>query len=429
MSDLARPLQLPCGQTLSNRIAKAAMSERLAAPHGAPSESLVRLYRQWGGGGAGLLLTGNVMIDRTALGEGGNVILEDESNLDAFRAWARASGPTPLWMQINHPGRQTPRTLTRRPVAPSAVAMRGTAGTFAKPRALTEHEIEGIVSRFGETARLAERAGFAGVQIHGAHGYLISQFLSPLTNRRDDDWGGSRERRRRFLHEVVRAVRGAVSPTFGVSLKLNSADFQRGGFDEDESMEVVASLEGLGLDLLEISGGTYEAAVMFDEPDPRGSSSGRAQRASTQAREAYFLRYATSVRGRTTLPLMVTGGFRSVAVMEGALSSGALDVVGMARPFAVEADIPSRLLVGGQLEAHPVRLATGFKTLDSIIQGGWHQAQIERLARGLDADPKLGRFRGFVSYFLPRRRRETARLDAAASEQPPPSAMGPDARS
>lgn len=387
------PLALPSGSTLPNRIAKAAMSERLA-DRGVPSDRLIRLYEQWAGGGAGLLITGNVMVDPTAIGESGNVVLEDESNLDRFERWAATAtrGGAGVWMQINHPGRQVPRILSSKIVAPSAVRVEK-GGMFAKPRALESHEVEAIVRRFGTTAALAKRAGFTGVQIHGAHGYLVSQFLSPKTNLREDDWGGTEEKRRRFLLEVVRAVRAAVGPDFGVGLKLNSADFQRGGFTEEASMAVVESLANEGIDLLEISGGTYESTAMFQETQPT--------RDSSKAREAFFMSYAEAVRSHTSIPLMLTGGFRTRAGMVDALSSGAVDVVGLARPLAVEPDLPARMLSGDADAARPVRLATGVGLLDDILQGGWYQQQLVRMAAGRVPDPALCRARAAFRYVFP----------------------------
>lgn len=379
------PLPLPGGATLRNRVAKSAMSERLAGPDGAPTEAHATLYRRWAEGGAALLITGNVMIDARALGESGNVVLEDDRALGAFSAWTAAAAGSALWMQLNHPGRQSPRNLSREPVAPSAVPMRGTAGMFAPPRALAAREIEELIARFARSAVLAREAGFTGVQIHAAHGYLVSQFLSPHTNRRDDDWGGDPERRRRFLIEIVRAVRRAVPRPFSLGVKLNSADFQRGGFGEDESLEVVAALDREDLDLLEISGGTYEAAAMFDEP-------------STRAREAFFLEYAEKARAATHVPLMVTGGFRSAAGMNAALAHGALDLIGLARPLAVEPDLPRRLIAGEAERAREIQLATGWKKLDALVQGAWYQQQLDRLARGTDADPKLCRLSAAVRY-------------------------------
>lgn len=377
------------------------MSERLAGRDGAPNERHLKLYRRWGAGGAALLISGNVMIDRRALGESGNVVVEDDRDAGMLRAWADAAhqGGAHLWMQINHPGRQSPRTLSKEPVAPSAVAMRGAGPAFARPRALTDLEIEELVARFANSAKIAREAGFDGVQIHGAHGYLISQFLSPHTNRRDDRWGGDAARRRRFLVEIVRATRKIV-PT--LSVKLNSADFQRGGFSEEESLELLSVLEREGVDLLEISGGTYEAAAMFDEP--------RSQSESTLAREAFFLDYADKARAYTRLPLMVTGGFRTLAGMNRSLVDGALDVVGLARPLAVEPDLPNRLLHGEADRARAIALATGWKKLDALVQGAWYQAQIDRLADGMDARPELCRLGATLRYF--RAPRERRRLSA-----------------
>jgi 2,4-dienoyl-CoA reductase-like NADH-dependent reductase (Old Yellow Enzyme family) len=388
VSLLTDPLDLPCGRTLSNRLAKAAMSERLGTTEHGPSEGLERLYRRWAAGGAGLLITGNVMVDPRHLGESGNVALEDGRHLDALRGWAAAarSGGAEVWMQLNHPGRQAPRTLDPEPVAPSAVAMRGTYGTFATPRSMADREIRDVVDRFGAAAALAIEAGFSGVQIHAAHGYLISQFLSPHTNHREDRWGGSADRRMRLLLEVCRAVRGAVGGEAPVSVKLNSADFQRGGFSEAESMAVVEALCAERVDLIEISGGTYERAAMF------------AEKPSTAAREAFFLDYAEKVRARVGLPLMLTGGFRTAAAMQGAVAEGVVDVVGLARPLAVEPDLPRRLLDGSATGATAVRIHTGIAPIDSVLTGSWYQVQLERMSRGLDPDPRSGRWSALTGY-------------------------------
>ncbi len=403
MTQLNDPLRLSAHYSLPNRIVKAAMSEKLADAEGAPTVGLVRLYEKWAESGAGLLLTGNVMLDHNAIAEAGNVVIKDDRHLDALRAWAQAgkSHGAHMWLQLNHPGRQIPRTLSREPVAPSAVPVK-MSGLFAAPRALESAEIEAIIEDFARAAAVSEAAGFDGVEIHGAHGYLINQFLSPHTNLREDEWGGTPEKRRRFLLEVIAAVRAAVSPAFAVGLKLNSADFQRGGFDADESMNVVAALADVGLDLLEISGGTYESAVMFAESPPKHESSRR--------REAYFMEYAERVRDKTALPLMVTGGFRTRAGMNDALASGATDLIGIGRPLVVEPDLPRRLLSGDAEQATPVKLATGNKQLDAIIQGSWHAAQFSRMARGRDPKPSLSRWTSLVRYFLPPRRFPRATL-------------------
>jgi len=378
-------LSLPNGQVLPNRIVKSAMSERLSAS-GRVTPSLHRLYAHWARGGAGLLITGNVMFDADHLGESGNVVVEDDRDLEALRAWVEAARPAKIWMQINHPGRQSPRFVNKAPVAPSAVPVE-IAGAFVTPRELTEPEILDIIERFANTAAVAEQAGFDGVQIHGAHGYLVSQFLSPKTNRREDAWGGDAERRRRFVVEVVRAIRARTSPPFAVGIKLNSADFQKGGFTEEESLAVVDAI-GRDLDLIEVSGGTYESAVMFEETQPKHDSSKR--------REAFFLDFAERIREHTRVPLLVTGGFRTRAGMDDALETGATDLVGLARPLATEPDLPNRLLDGSAEAALPIKLATGIKKLDSMVQGGWYQLQIQRMARGETPDLKLSRIRAVV---------------------------------
>lgn len=387
---LRKPLTLPCGQVLGNRLAKAAMSEKLAEPDGAPNEHHVRLYERWGRGGAALLLTGNVMVDRRALEGPGNVVVEDERDLELLRGWARAAraGGALTWMQISHPGRQTPRRVSARPVAPSSVALRGTFGLFAPPRALSESEIAEVVARFATTAAVAQRAGFDGVQIHGAHGYLVSQFLSPLTNQRTDGYGGSIENRQRFLLEVVRAVRAAVTKGFALAVKLNSADFQRGGFSEAESMSVVEALSDEGIDLLEISGGTYEAAAMFDGADAR-----------TRSREAYFLEYAERVRQHARMPLMVTGGFRTASGMAEAVASGATDVIGLARPLALEPDLAARLLSAEAERARSGLRGFGAKKLDALVDAAWHEQQLARMGRGLAPDPQLNRLSSVLASF------------------------------
>ncbi|OXM50841.1 NADH:flavin oxidoreductase [Amycolatopsis thailandensis] len=389
---LAEPLKLRCGATLPNRLAKAALSEQLGDRRNRPTAELTELYRTWSRGGAGTLITGNVMVDPTALGEPRNVAVPREPDATEFKPWARSADGTEtrLWVQLNHPGRQSPRFLSRQPVAPSAVPFgdRGIRSVFATPRALTVDEIETIVDRFGVAARTVVDAGFAGVQIHGAHGYLVSQFLSPLTNQRTDGWGGDALRRRRFLLEVVARVRAEVGDSVPIAVKLNSADFQRGGFSEEESLEVVRELGEAGIDLLEVSGGTYEKAAMM--------GSGKASKTSTASREAYFLDYAAKARQVTDVALMVTGGFTSPEGMADALRSGALDVIGLGRPLVVDPGLPGRLLDGEDVRARRTAPKTGIRLADSLLEIQWHTQQMHRVAAGKPVDPRLGAVRTLV---------------------------------
>ncbi|MBE1576094.1 NADH:flavin oxidoreductase/NADH oxidase family protein [Amycolatopsis roodepoortensis] len=386
---LAEPLKLRCGAILPNRLAKAALSEQLGDRRNRPTAELTELYRTWSRGGAGTLITGNVMVDPTALGEPRNVAVPREPDATAFEPWARSADGTEsrVWVQLNHPGRQSPRFLSRQPVAPSAVPFgdRGIRSVFATPRALTVGEIEAIIDRFGVAARTVLDAGFAGIQIHGAHGYLVSQFLSPLTNRRTDGWGGDALRRRRFLLEVVARVRAEVGDSVPIAVKLNSADFQRGGFSEEESLEVVRELGEAGIDLLEVSGGTYEKAAMM------GSA-----KASTLSREAYFLDYAAKARQVSDVALMVTGGFTSAQGMAEALRSGALDVIGLGRPLIVDPALPGRLLDGEDVRARRTAPKTGLRLADSLLEIQWHTQQMHRVAAGKPVDPRLGAVRTLV---------------------------------
>jgi 2,4-dienoyl-CoA reductase-like NADH-dependent reductase (Old Yellow Enzyme family) len=385
--NLSSPLTLPGGATLPNRLAKAAMSEALADRAGGPTDGLIRLYERWGRGGAGLLITGNVIVDPDGRGEPGNVLVLDDRHRAGLTRWAEAAQAhgARLWMQLNHAGRQSPRNLTPRPVAPSAVPLRGFAGAFAAPRALTDAEVHAVIARFATAAAVAKDAGFAGVQLHGAHGYLVSQFLSPLTNQRDDAWGGDAVRRRRFLTEVIAAMRAAVGPGFPIGVKLNSADFQRGGFTVEEAMAVAAELGPAGVDLLEVSGGNYESPAMAG----RGELPTE-QRASSVAREAYFLDYARQLRTATAVPLLLTGGLRTRATMLEILGEGAVDVIGLGRPLAVAPDLPAGLL-DGTVEAAPApRIRSRIRKVDDALQVLWFQDQLRRMARGDEPDLGLG---------------------------------------
>ncbi|KAA1418832.1 NADH:flavin oxidoreductase/NADH oxidase family protein [Nocardioides humilatus] len=391
MASLADPLDLPSGVRLPNRIAKAALSEALGDADNSPDERLVTLYRRWAQGGYGLLITGNIMVDRAHLGEPGNVAITDDRALPQLTAWVKAAhdGGAVIFAQLNHPGRQSNLlALGHTPVAPSAVPLAMPGATT--PRALTSAEIEEIIERFATAAAVCEEAGFDGVELHAAHGYLITQFLSPLTNLRDDEWGGDPSRRMRFLIEVVRRVRGRVSPGFAVAVKLNSADFQRGGFTEADSRAVVAALAAEAVDLIEVSGGNYESPAM-----------GGSEASSTREREAYFLDYARSVRREADgIPIAVTGGFRSRTAMEDALAAGDCDLVGIARPTVTATDAAASILEGrtATLTTHEIQAGmrrvlgrlTDLKALDGFLNLSWNTDQLHRLARGLEPDLRRG---------------------------------------
>jgi len=381
VTGLFSPLVLRSGARLRNRIAKAAMEEGMAGSSQLPDERLISLYRRWGAGGAGLLITGNVMVHAEALTGPGGVVLDDRAPLDPFTRWAEAgtAGGAAMWMQISHPGRQVQARMPGVAWGPSAVAVElgKHSKRFGQPVAMTKEQISATVKRFATAAGLAERAGFDGVEVHAAHGYLLSQFLSPLVNKRRDEWGGGLENRARLLLDVVRAIRMVVSSSLTVAVKLNSADFQRGGFDANDAAKVIAMLEPLGVDLVELSGGSYESPAM----------AGRPAGARTAAREAYFLELAAELARTSPLPLMLTGGITRRDTAEAVLASG-VALIGMATAMAVTPDLPDRWRAGLEATQRLEPVTWPDKTLASAASMSLARHQMRRITRGQDPTGK-----------------------------------------
>ena len=385
MKNIASPFKLPNGAILKNRIAKSAMSENIGTLSNAPSKTLINAYKVWANGNPGLLITGNVMIDSKALGEPRNVVVEDYTHFDLLKVWAKTVEGTGvhLWPQLNHPGRQAFKAINKEIVAPSAVPLKmgGISKMFKLAKPLSEEQIFDIIKRFGNSARIMKEAGFTGCQIHGAHGYLVSQFLSPISNTRTDQWGGSLKNRARFVIEVYLEIRQQVGPDYPVGIKINSADFQRGGFTESESMEVIKFLSNEGIDLIEISGGTYEKPAMV-----KGN-----RKQSTIEREAYFLDYVEKARKITDKPLLLTGGFRTVKVMEDAIAGGELDMIGLGRPFCLYPNLVQDIFDGKETVFKTPLPTIGIKILDKIggVELPWYELQIQRLGKGKKPKPNL----------------------------------------
>ena len=369
------PLTLPNGSTLPNRLAKAAMEENMIEPGQLPGASLHRLYQHWAEGGAGLLITGNVMVDGRALNGPGCIVLEADTPLEPVRKWASAArqGGAQVWMQINHPGRQVMANMGGNVWAPSAIALEMGKHTkmFGQPVAMTAEQIAEVVARFAATAHAAEQAGFNGVELHGAHGYLISQFLSPLTNQRTDQWGGSLPNRARFLLDVVRAVRARVSVGFSVAVKLNSADFQRGGFSQEDAKQVVLLLNDLAVDMIELSGGSYESPAM----------QGRTADGRTLAREAYFLEFAKELATVARMPVMTTGGISRHEVAEQVLASG-VAVAGIGTALAQVPDLPLQWRAGRTPAALPPPVNWKDKTMTALATTALVKRRMLALAAG-----------------------------------------------
>lgn len=366
---------LPNGQVLKNRLVKAAMEENLATSENLPGTELKRLYQAWAQGGAGLIITGNVMVDHLAMTGPGGVVLEHNTDLSPFIEWAKLSqaNDAKIWMQINHPGRQVFKKMGGKVLSPSNVAldMGKHSAMFSVPKPMEESEIHDVIQRFTSTAVRAEEAGFDGVEIHAAHGYLLAQFLSPLTNKRQDQWGGSLENRARLLLEVVKSIKASCSRQFAVAVKLNSADFQRGGFDVEDAEQVVKMLGELKIDLVELSGGSYEAPAM----------QGRSADDRTLAREAYFLEFASKIAQNVSVPIMTTGGVRRFDVANQVVESG-VHLVGMASALALTPDLPNQWQQDSSVVGYIPVVNWKDKTLSGLATMAIVKQQLRRIGKG-----------------------------------------------
>lgn len=372
---LVTKLVLPNGVTINNRFFKSAMSETMGDRQHDPSQDLMGLYRQWAQQSIGVIVTGNVMVDRRYLGEPDNVVLDVESNLERFKEWARIGKESgvPIWVQLNHPGKQMLRSISGQPIAPSAIPISGDAkSAFKTPREMTIAEIHEARDKFIGAGLLAKNAGFTGVQIHAAHGYLINQFLSTADNHRSDAYGGTLENRMHFLVEVYQGLREQLGKDFVIALKLNASDFKEQGFGFEECQEVVKTMSELGIDLIEISGGNYEAPV-FGSNDESG---------------AIFVNYAVALAQITDVPIVSTGGFRQAADMETAIDGG-ISMIGLARPFVLYPDLVKVYEQTGELQLSLPRLTTKISKLDqalgTLIGLSYYEAQMKRMGRGKQA--------------------------------------------
>jgi 2,4-dienoyl-CoA reductase-like NADH-dependent reductase (Old Yellow Enzyme family) len=406
---------LPCGVTLKNRLCKAAMTEGIADANNFATQRHINLYKKWSAGGAGILLSGNVQVDRRFLEGPGNVAIEKNSyleQLEILKKWAEAGtgNNTQFWMQISHAGRQTPGEINSNPLSPSSVQLKIPGASYGVPSPMTVEDIEDVIERFIFVAKVAKEVGFTGIQLHSAHGYLLSQFLSPDINLRDDEWGGSLENRARLMLRIVKGCRDELGNDFPIAVKLNSADFQKGGFTNSDCIKVAEYLEDAGVDVIEISGGTYEQPRLLglDEISVNKDRS-EVRKPSTIAREAYFLKYAEEIRAAIKIPLMVTGGFRSSGGMNAALNSKACDLIGVGRPLCAQPLVLNDLLSGTiqELPSYEKTLQIGrwwlspsspfliIQALNAFSQQAWFYIQIKRMADNLAPNLKLPIFKAF----------------------------------
>jgi 2,4-dienoyl-CoA reductase-like NADH-dependent reductase (Old Yellow Enzyme family) len=323
---LFQPLELPCGTVLKNRIIKSAMSDSLGDGRGNPTDAQIRLYERWADGGVAAMIVGEVQGSPNFAEKPGNLVLRPDSDFSKFEELARrgAANGAQLWLQLGHAGAMAHPPIST-PKGPSVIDIPGLSC-----KALTLEEVRNLPSQFARSARIAQSLGFGGVQVHAAHGFLLSQFLSPLFNNRDDEYGGSIESRMRLLIEVVDEVRDAVDGQFVVAVKLNATDQLEGGFEEADALTVVSALDKTGIDVIDISGGTYFPGAK--------SASDRA------GAGPYFLDFAKRAQEQTGKPLMVTGGFKTLEQAAGAISDGGANLVGLARALALDPIFPNRWL-------------------------------------------------------------------------------------
>lgn len=407
MEHLSKPITLPCGLVLPNRLVKAAMAEHLSDSNMLPTPGMSTAYAAWAEGGWGMVLTGNVHVDAASIGAPGDAAVNTSAFTEAeilanWKTWAQSfkGHDAPTVMQINHPGRQSPagagtRGFFAKNVAPSAIPLKlGDSWVqavmsklvFGTPRAMTVEEIQTVVRQFADTARMAAEAGFHGVQIHGAHGYLLAQFLSASSNERTDAYGGSPKARAKIVVEIVKACREATPKGFAVGIKLNSVDHQS-ATDMRECIEQLEAIRDAGIDFLEISGGSYEDPVMFlgtDDEKAVKPTSGR-----TAAREAFFMEFARAIRDNfKDVPLCVTGGFRTRQGMEAALEEGACEMVGLGRPAVLNPALPKNVILNKavkdedakayarKIEAGAFMKFLGGRAVGAGVESSWYSTKI-----------------------------------------------------
>ena len=373
---LFTPITLPNGTTIKNRFFKSAMSEGMGTRDFQPKKNIATLYKRWAEGGTGLIITGNIMVDPKGTAEPGNIVFDKNSNMEILKNWAKQGQQhgAKVMVQLNHPGKQAPKTVSKQTVAPSAVPLgNGLNKLFSTPRALTTSEVEELVQKFVTSAKVAKEAGFSGVQIHAAHGYLISQFLSPHDNRRTDKYGGSLENRMRFLKEIYLGMREELGKDFNIGIKINSTDFKEDGLTEEDSLKTIIELADLGLDFVEISGGTYERPAMM------GAT-------SKSTNQVFFAEYSKKLKQKIEIPVVVTGGIRSINAMNTLLNNNTTDFIGIARPLTIDPNIPNKIKQGTYTIVETTRVSTGVKKLDKIFGSllgiVYYQVLMQNISKG-----------------------------------------------
>ncbi|KAK4621764.1 NADH-dependent flavin oxidoreductase iccG [Fulvia fulva] len=424
---LSQPLTLPCGLTLPNRLVKCPMQETLAEPPNfePPISKFQNLYKIWSESQYGLLITGQVQVDIRYFSIAGDVCTHPGSTfgqvLDTWKEWASIAqkNGTPCIVQLAHPGRMSPAGAGNReagepPLCPSSVPVKLGDGWLDKlaldkvlgtPKEMSHEDIDQAVENFVRGAVVARDAGFAGCQIHGAHGFLVSQFLSPHTNRRTDEYGGSYEKRMTLLKRLVREIRARCPPPYCLGVKLNSADYMSGseGLQQEEALEQMKWLINCGMvDFVELSGGNAEQKTsgLQSSFGKKTMSSAPRKRESTRIREAFFTDFAEKVQAlNSPIPIQLSGGFRSRTGMADAIESGVCDMVGLGRAAVLEPELPRKTLLNPEVDddtaigiSHQIQGLWFTKFVPTKVIGGRLPIQffyynMRRLGNGMMSDP------------------------------------------
>lgn len=356
---LAKKLELPCGTILKNRLVKSAMSDSLGNGQGDSTEQQARLYERWAEGGVALALIGETQVIPDFPEKPGNLVLSDNSDQKALRSLIQRAtvNGMQLWPQLGHAGALAHAPISL-PKGPSALDL-----PALKCGELSSEEIQALPHLYANAALLAKQVGFNGLQIHAGHGFLLSQFLSPLFNRRKDGYGGSIEARSRIILEIIHTVRQAVGSSFPIGIRINATDKLEGGLTEQDALEVIRLLDTTSIDLIDISGGTYF-------PDAKSSSDSSAKDAP------YFRHFSQQAKRITNIPIMLTGGFTKCEQAIDILETGDADMVSLARALVLNPNLPNLWLDG--MNENP-----DFPIFQSPPKGGitaWYSMRLTALA-------------------------------------------------
>jgi 2,4-dienoyl-CoA reductase-like NADH-dependent reductase (Old Yellow Enzyme family) len=343
---------------LKNRAIRSATWEGMCDSDGKPTERLINMYKQLAENEVGLIITGYAYVSQDGIQLPGMLGAHDDNNIPALKELAKRVHEKggKIAAQLVHAGGQANRKSSGlQPIAPSAVKFPSYSEV---PREMTIDDIKRVVAEFGEAARRVKKAGFDAVQLHGAHGYLINQFLSPITNKRTDEYGGSLENRARFLKEVVAEVRSKVGDDYPVFIKLNCDDFLDGGFTIDEAVEVAKMLEEWGIDAIEVSGGS---------PASKDTSPARTKIDSSE-KEAYHKELSKRINQVVNIPVAVVGGIRSFEIATEIINNGFADAVSFSRPLIREPHLIKRWKESDRTKAKCISCNGCF--LPGIKEGG-----------------------------------------------------------